>query len=261
MRETVHTVPGSVHTVHPYILPERTEPGKSFTGTGCAESCMTFGGRQTVLPPGNPCPGLAVAWTVNPCREPPTHVSMPGSVLPPEPNSPREIFEHYLGDLVYGANDGIITTFAVVAGVAGANLSPKIVLILGFANLVADGISMGASNYLSIRSDEARRAAAGLGVKEPHALRHGIATFAAFNIAGIVPLFAFLFPFVEGERFIAATILTLLMLFVVGAARSFITRANLLRSGVEMLLVGGAAAAVAYGIGALIANITGGVTL
>ena len=76
-----------------------------------------------------------------------------------------------------------------------------------------------------------------------------------------MPLFAFLFPFVEGERFIAATILTLLMLFVVGAARSFITRANLLRSGVEMLLVGGAAAAVAYGIGALIANITGGVTL
>lgn len=186
---------------------------------------------------------------------------MPGSDQPSEPTSPREVLEHYLGDLVYGANDGIITTFAVVAGVAGANLSPNVILILGFANLVADGFSMGASNYLSIRSDEARRAAAGLGVKEPHALRHGIATFAAFNLAGVVPLLAFLLPIVEDDRFIAATILTLLTLFVVGAARSFITRENLIRSGMEMLLVGGAAAAVAYGIGALIADLTGGVTV
>src|SRR5690606_41328032 len=117
---------------------------------------------------------------------------LPGSVLPHEPSSPRELFEHYLRDLVYGANDGIITTFAVVAGVAGASLSPTVVLILGFANLFADGFSMGASNYLSIRSEEAARAAAGLGVQEPHALRHGIATFVAFNLAGVVPLVAYL---------------------------------------------------------------------
>jgi vacuolar iron transporter family protein len=54
---------------------------------------------------------------------------------------------------VYGANDGIITTFAVVAGVAGAGLSPSIVLILGFANLLADGISMGIGDYLGERSE------------------------------------------------------------------------------------------------------------
>ena len=50
---------------------------------------------------------------------------------------------HYLGDLVYGANDGIITTFAVVAGVSGASLPARTVLILGFANLIADGFSIG----------------------------------------------------------------------------------------------------------------------
>ena len=60
----------------------------------------------------------------------------------------------YIKDIVYGANDGIITTFAVVSGVAGAALSIKTVLILGFANLIADGISMGASNYLGSRSKE-----------------------------------------------------------------------------------------------------------
>jgi vacuolar iron transporter family protein len=60
----------------------------------------------------------------------------------------------YIKDLVYGANDGIITTFAVVAGVAGAGLSPTVVLILGFSNLVADGLSMAIGNYLGTRSEE-----------------------------------------------------------------------------------------------------------
>lgn len=55
---------------------------------------------------------------------------------------------------VYGASDGIITTFAVVAGVAGAQLSPSVVIILGVANLIADGISMGISDYLGARSEQ-----------------------------------------------------------------------------------------------------------
>ncbi|OJI07299.1 hypothetical protein BK004_01520 [bacterium CG10_46_32] len=56
-------------------------------------------------------------------------------------------------NIVYGANDGIVTTFAVVAGVAGAGLDTKIVLILGFANLIADGISMAVGNYLGTSSE------------------------------------------------------------------------------------------------------------
>ena len=53
---------------------------------------------------------------------------------------------------MYGATDGAVTTFAVVAGVVGASLSPSIVLILGFANLFADGFSMAIGNYLSTKS-------------------------------------------------------------------------------------------------------------
>lgn len=56
-------------------------------------------------------------------------------------------------DIIYGANDGIITTFAVVAGVTGAALEPKTIIILGLSNLVADGFSMAASNYLGSRSE------------------------------------------------------------------------------------------------------------
>lgn len=53
----------------------------------------------------------------------------------------------HLEDFVYGSIDGTVTTFAVVAGAIGASLSPSIVLILGFANLFADGFSMAAANY------------------------------------------------------------------------------------------------------------------
>lgn len=60
----------------------------------------------------------------------------------------------YLKDAVYGANDGIITTFAVVAGVAGADLPIVTVLLLGTANLFADGFSMAASSWLSFKSEQ-----------------------------------------------------------------------------------------------------------
>ncbi|CAN0603373.1 unnamed protein product, partial [Ectocarpus sp. 12 AP-2014] len=53
---------------------------------------------------------------------------------------------NYLQDWVYGGIDGAVTTFAIVAGSLGASLSAKIILILGFANLLADGLSMAAGN-------------------------------------------------------------------------------------------------------------------
>ncbi|HLU49335.1 MAG TPA: VIT1/CCC1 transporter family protein [Planctomycetota bacterium] len=66
--------------------------------------------------------------------------------------------EHsYLKDFVYGAIDGTVTTFAVVSGVAGAQLSSGIVLVLGLANLLGDGFSMAVSNFLGTRSEEELR--------------------------------------------------------------------------------------------------------
>ena len=55
----------------------------------------------------------------------------------------------YLGEFVYGAIDGSVTTFAVVAGATGAALNPIVVIILGFANLIADGFSMACGAFLS----------------------------------------------------------------------------------------------------------------
>ncbi len=63
----------------------------------------------------------------------------------------------YLKDFVYGAIDGVVTTFAVVSGVAGAGLQSEIVIVLGLANLLGDGFSMAASNFLGTRTEDQQR--------------------------------------------------------------------------------------------------------
>ena len=63
-------------------------------------------------------------------------------------------FQDYLGEFVYGGIDGSVTTFAVVAGSAGAGLESSIIIILGFANLIADGFSMSVGAYLSTKSEK-----------------------------------------------------------------------------------------------------------
>lgn len=59
----------------------------------------------------------------------------------------------YIKDVIFASSDGIVTTFAVVAGAAGARLSTVIIIILGFANLLADGFSMAVANYLGTKSE------------------------------------------------------------------------------------------------------------
>jgi VIT1/CCC1 family predicted Fe2+/Mn2+ transporter len=172
-----------------------------------------------------------------------------------EPAFGPEMARHYLRDLVYGANDGIITTFAVISGVAGASLQSRTAVILGMANLLADGFSMGASNFLSIRSEEAVLAMRKEPAREPFPLRHGLATFLAFVLAGSIPLL----PYAIGmgaHGFTVGAGITLLALFTVGSLRALITNLHWLRAGMEMLMVGALAAGVSYGVGSWIALLT-----
>jgi VIT1/CCC1 family predicted Fe2+/Mn2+ transporter len=218
----------------------------------------------------------------------------------------------YLGDMVYGGLDGIITTFAVVSGVAGADLSPNIILILGLANLFADGFSMATGAYLSAKSDheyyekerqreawevehypEGERAelyemyrSQGYSEEDARTLvdikskDHELwvdtmmleelqmlkdtnkplvsagATLVSFVIAGAVPLLIYLlgllFPIPANISFPLSLALSGAALFGLGAAKVLVTERNPWRSGLEMLLVGGLAAGVAYAVGALL---------
>lgn len=170
-----------------------------------------------------------------------------------DPTDALEFVRHYIRDLVYGANDGLITTFAVVAGVAGGALSHTAILVVGVANLAADGLSMGVGNFLAIRAHESAREAEHLPEEEAHPLRHAVATFFAFAGAGAIPLLPYVVPVAPGHQFQTSLALTLVTLFAIGAARGHVTTGRWWRTGIEMLGLGLLVAVAAYGAGALVA--------
>lgn len=210
-----------------------------------------------------------------------------------------------LRDVIYGSIDGSVTTFAIVAGVAGAGLSSTIIIALGIANVLADGFSMAAGNYSGTKAerdnieriraieerhiathpegerrevrailarkglsgavlDEATEAITsdhdawinimlegeyGLGGVDPHPLRAAMATFLSFLVAGLVPLMPFVFG--VDRAFVVSAWMTGLVFFLIGTLKSRWSLKSWWRSGVETLLIGGTAAAIAYGVGTL----------
>src|SRR5688572_9854897 len=175
------------------------------------------------------------------------------SSLHVDPHGAVGIARHYIRDLVYGANDGIITTFAVVAGVAGGSLSAAAVLIVGAANLAADGVAMGVGNLVAIRANESALAADGLPEQETYPWKHGVATLVAFVAAGALPLLPYMASIADDQRLSSSAVLTMSALFGVGIARAAVTRERWWKSGLEMLLLGAVVAIAAYGAGALVA--------
>jgi VIT1/CCC1 family predicted Fe2+/Mn2+ transporter len=162
-----------------------------------------------------------------------------------EPRGARATARHYIRDIVYGANDGIITTFAVVSGVAGGGLSTLAVLVVGAANLAADGVSMGAGNLLAIRADERAREAAHLPQLEAFPWKHGLATMMAFMAGGAIPLLPFALPGLTREL-AWASVLTFATLFGLGASRAVITVECWWKAGFETFGVGIVVALTAY---------------
>lgn len=152
----------------------------------------------------------------------------------------------YLPDGVYGAIDGTVTTFAIIGGVFGAGLSPLIVLILGFSNVLADGFSMAASNFLAKRSEESDE-------NYHTAIYSAIITFVAFVLAGTVPLIPFVIALFTDlsitSQFVYSILGTTIAFIFTGYMRAKITQRNIFKSSVETLFVGGFAAAIAYTVG------------
>ncbi|WP_170761647.1 VIT1/CCC1 transporter family protein [Ruegeria lacuscaerulensis] len=210
-----------------------------------------------------------------------------------------------LRDVVYGGIDGSVTTFAIVAGVAGAGLSSFVIVALGLANVLADGFSMAAGNYSATKAelDNIRRIRVieerhiklypdgerrevheilaqkglsgrildeatdeitanhdnwvnlmiegeyGLGSVDPNPIKAATATFLAFLVAGMVPLLPFLLS--VDQAFAVSAWMTMGVFFAIGALKSRWSLAPWWRSGFETLLIGGAAASIAYLVGSL----------
>lgn len=185
----------------------------------------------------------------------------------------KERVEQFFGEFVYGAIDGTVTTFAVVAASAGAGLDAVVVVILGVANLVGDGFSMGASAYLSAKSERdlkiRKHIEAG---EENHAdnldhgetpLNDGLVTFGAFVVVGTIPLIVYILDVAFGlgaeddNLFVTSAILTGLTFVGVGLLKAKMTKTGRLRAAAETLLLGGIAAVLAYVLGDLLARALG----
>ena len=162
------------------------------------------------------------------------------------------IQDKYLKAAVLGASDGIITTFAVVAGVVGAKLATEIIIVLGIANMVADGISMALGDFLGERSIAQKN-----DEKQTGVAKTSLVTFVAFIVAGSLPLLpyvAILFglSILAEHQFLMSVIATLSAMFFVGSLRTIVTKGVWWINGFEMLAVGSVAALVAYFLGAFV---------
>jgi vacuolar iron transporter family protein len=180
-------------------------------------------------------------------------------------------FEAYLGEFVYGAIDGTVTTFAVVAGAAGAGLGSTVIVILGFANLIADGFSMGASAYLSAKSKrdlKIRRQTEDGKEHAPHdhahgetPLKDGAVTFSSFVAVGFVPFSLYVtdaifsFGTRASDLFILSSILTGLTFIGIGLLKAHVTKTKPWKAAGETLLLGAIAASLAYVLGDLLADV------
>jgi len=134
----------------------------------------------------------------------------------------------YYSEIIYGGVDGLITTFAIIAGSLGGNLSTSVTIILGLASILADGFSMGVSSYLA---EKAR-------YKGGNALIVGLITFLSFIVIGIFPLVPFFFKF--NNPFNISSYILGFLLFVLGYFKGTIM------DGLETLFIGGIAAFIAY---------------
>lgn len=224
----------------------------------------------------------------------------------------------YIRDAVFGAVDGAVTTFAVVAGAIGASLPGGIVVILGMANLFADGLSMAVGNYLGTRAEEHRRDEIraeehreieedpegereevrqiyrakgfegalleqvvdvivaeptrwvdamltdehGMELEGPNARRAAVWTFAAFLVAGFVPIAPFVAEAVgldSAPSFEISIGLTAATFFAIGVVKGLVVNRSWLRDGLETLALGGAAAIAAFGVGWLLRGLAEGI--
>lgn len=172
-------------------------------------------------------------------------------------------FQKYLWEFVYGGIDGAVTTFAVVAWAMWAGLPTKIILILGFANLFADGFSMSIWAYLSSKSERQQSLKNGEETSDYKLpLWIGIATFISFFLIGFIPLLIYVidafFISLSLNLFLSASLLTFCAFALIWYLKSLVTGQSKIISILETLALWALAAWVAYYVGFFLEKVISG---
>lgn len=174
-------------------------------------------------------------------------------------------YEKHLSEVVFGAMDGTVTTFAVVAAAVGAGLSSTAIIILGVANLVGDGFSMGAGAYLSAKSRRDLKIRDKQVITGHSPLLTAIVTYGAFVIVGSTAIIVYVIDAIFNlnlGRFVLFGLSALIIaatFVVIGFLKARITKTSHWRSVIETLGLGVVAAVLTFILGDYLENVLNGV--
>ncbi len=164
----------------------------------------------------------------------------------------------FLRPIVYGGMDGSVTTFAVVTASAAAGFSATVILVLGFANALADGFSMAVGSYLSEKSERQMNDGHGHGF-DRESFMNASATFISFIIVGAVPLAPYVYSYIVGaDMYVAfwiSIILTLIAFALIGLMRGIVTKTSKWVATLEAFGLGTVAALISYAAGGFLESI------
>ena len=152
----------------------------------------------------------------------------------------------FLRNLVFGIEDGVVSTVGLLSGIAIAGVDPWTIFLTGVVLIFVEAFSMAAGSYLSEESVEERFE---VGVSERRSIEGGVVMFFSYAIAGFIPLLPYILVPIE-QAFTMSIVASFIALFVLGLWSGRGRR--MWRAGVRMMLIGGAAIIVGVTVGSLV---------
>lgn len=153
----------------------------------------------------------------------------------------------YVRNLIFGVEDGLVSTVGLLAGVATADVARADIILTGVVLIVVEAFSMATGSFLSeSEAEEYERGSAG--VRRP--IIDGLIMFASYGVAGLIPLLPYVFIEIPLALFVSIG-LSLVSLTLLGALGARFSRSRILPHALKMLVVGG----VSVGVGVLVARL------
>ncbi len=153
-------------------------------------------------------------------------------------------------EIIFGLEDSLVSTLGAVTGIAAGTDSTYVVVLSGLVLIAVESVSMAAGSYLS------SEAARDVDRTNDRPLRGAVVMLVAYALGGMVPLVFYLLLPVR-FAYAPSIIATVITLFLVGAWKGKLAKQSLWKSGLQMMSISIAAAAIGYGIGAFISHIAG----
>lgn len=174
----------------------------------------------------------------------------------------NEMMAGAIREIVFGAEDGAVQNTALIAGMVGASLTNRVIVIVGLINAIAGVLSMSMGTYLSSKAERdalfatAKEGAAAYQNFSPG--RDAIVMAVAYAGGALIPLTPFMLSFIDPNQAMQLAVLaTGLTLFGLGAGKAIVSRQNVVRSGLEMLLLAAAAGLAGYLLGVAVGTLFG----